>query len=295
MRLPEEDTKLFYKLYNPLVVYANRRSGVLEGIDSTEDLGWLSTDEIRKVREALYGHPELIDLFVAENPEGFSAEELEILSGWKNFVSGRFLIFRYLKNYTIFLSMEKPPRAYGVLALNDTFEEIVGPYLPVMVEAVLLPFRDKITYDGVFFSYRITFGGGMRSDFDDLYQEAKSRCGIITSLPFAEREQSDADRLRLYLKSEHSREMHREEIEELISRSPELLTLYHQEMGRIYARRYRKELRGIGLDRGWFAVLEGTIIASGATKSEVERILKKILPAGKRDFVYTFQLGGDRD
>ncbi|GFP31237.1 hypothetical protein, partial [Candidatus Hakubella thermalkaliphila] len=245
-----------------------------------------------KLRDRLYKHPELINSFVVENPLNFSNHELKIISSWKDFVKGRFLIFRYLTSYAVFLDTDEPPKAYGVLALNTTFEEIVGSYLPIMVEAVLLPFNDKIIYDSIFSPYSITFGSGIRRSLNDAYQKAKSRFGIITSLPFSieKVEQSDADKLRFYLRSEHNRKMYWEEIEELINKDPNLLTLYHQEMGKIHARTYGKRLREIGLTNAWFAILEGITIASGATRDEVERILQCILPTGKRKFVYIFQL-----
>lgn len=83
--------------------------------------------------------------------------------------------------------------------------------------------------------------------------------------------------------------MYWEKIEELIE-DPELLKLYHQEMGKIHARTYGKQLREIGLVDAWFAILEGIIVASGKTKDEVKQTLNKILPAEKRDFVYLFHL-----
>lgn len=169
---------------------------------------------------------------------------------------------------------------------------MLGPYLPIMVEAALLPFNNKIIYDSILISYRITFGSSIRRSFNEAYQEAKSRFGIITSLPFLPEkvEQSDADKLRFYLRSQHNREMYREEIKALIDGNPDLLTLYHQEMGKIHARTYGKRLREIGLRKGWFAILEGITIASGATKDEVEKVLERLLPPEKRKFVYIFQL-----
>jgi len=291
MRLSKEEVELFYKLYHPLIVYVNRKFNVIKGINSPEDFKKFPIEEINKIRDRLYKHPELIDSFIAENPLNFSHKELKIISSWKNFVKGRFFIFRYLKKYTIFLDADEPPKAYGVLALNSTFEEIVGPYLPVMVDAVLLPFNEKIIYDSIFSAYSITFGGGIKRWLNDAYQEAKSRFGIITSLPFEakRKEQSDADKLKFYLRSERNRERYREEIHRLIA-NPELLILYHQEMGKIHARTYGKRLREIGLTNAWFAILEGVIIASGSTKNEVEQILQSILPAEKRKFVYIFQL-----
>jgi len=292
MKLSKEEVGLFYKLYHSLLVYVNKKFDIVKSINSPEDFKRFPIGEINKLRDRLYKHPELINSFVTENPLNFSTSELNIIRGWKDFVKGKFLIFRYLKNYTIFLDPDEPPKAYGVFALNSTFEEMVGPYLPIMVEAVLLPFNDKIMYDSIFVPYRITFGSGIRRSFNDAYQKAKSRFGIITSLPFSPEkvEQSDTDKLRFYLRSERTREMYWEEIEELINRNPNLLTLYYQEMGKIHARTYGKRLREIGLTKGWFAILESMTIASGATRDEVEQILQRILTPEKRKFVYIFQL-----
>lgn len=191
--------------------------------------------------------------------------------------------------------MEKEPqKAYEVLALNSTFEEMVGPYLPRMVDAVLLPFNNKIIYDSMSSPYSISFGGGIRRSFNDSCQQARSRFGIITSLPFsgAKLEQSDANKLRFYLRSERNRQRYSEEIWNLIEKDKELLTFYHQQMGKIQSRSFGKRLHEIGLTNGWFAILEGTTIAGGATRDEVERILQNIVPPDKRKFVYIFQLKG---
>jgi len=291
MKLSKENVELFYKLYHSLWVYANKKLKVVDDINSPEDFWKCSLEEINKLREGLYKNPQFIDSFIVENPFKFVSEELKIVKSWKNFVKGKFLIFRYLKNHTIFLDIDEPPKAYGVVALNSSFEEMMGSDLPIMVEAVLLPFKNWIIYDSILPSYSVSFGGGMCRSFNNTYQEAKFRYGIITSLPFSEVvEKSDADRLRFYLRSESNREIYEEEINDLIHKDPELLKVYHQEMGKIHARRYGRDLREMGITSGWFAILEGMIIASGATKEEVERILASILPDEKKDFVYIFQL-----
>ena len=38
-------------------------------------------------------------------------------------------------------------------------------------------------HDGLFTVYRISFGPGIRQEFNEKYQEAKARLGIVTSLP----------------------------------------------------------------------------------------------------------------
>ena len=291
MKLARKDADHFFKLYLSLLAYINRKFNKVEGLTSPDDFISVTRDQQFEIKEALYQHPELISSYISENPDRFSADELDIVSGWVNFVQGKFLIFHYLKNYTIFLDTGKPPIAYGVLALYDDFQSMIRYPLPVMVEAVLLPFCGGIITDGLISLFRITFGGSLRQDFHEAYQEARSRFGIITTLPFTAKslEQSDEEKLKLYLKNEHNRELYWNEIVYLSGKSPELLRLFHQEMGRINARAYSKRLRDIGIDQGWFAIIEGIIVAGGTTRNEVERVVRDLVPEGKRAFVYIYQ------
>ncbi len=88
------------------------------------------------------------------------------------------------------------------------------------------------------------------------------------------------------------REKYWEEIEKLIKKDSNLLTVYHQEQGKVHARTFGRRLSGIGLRNAWFAILEGEIVAGGSTREEVERILDVIIPEEKRNFVYVFHLSG---
>ena len=96
---------------------------------------------------------------------------------------GDFYVFRYLKQYAVFLTAKAPMKAYGVLALASPFEEVVGPDLPVFVKGVLLPINGRIIYDGLLSTYRISFGPGIRRSLNADFKRAKDTYGIITSLP----------------------------------------------------------------------------------------------------------------
>ena len=73
-----------------------------------------------------------------------------------------------------------------------------------------------------------------------------------------------------FLKSEYSRDFHYEEIQEKIQNNPDLMALFSQEMRRVQARKYRKKLKEIGIKEGWFAIIEGIIIAGKQYQKEVE-------------------------
>jgi hypothetical protein len=292
MKLEKEDVDLFYKLHSHLLAFANQRLKILKEIDSADAMISVAPEEKIKLRDALYKNRELIDEFVKSNPDKFNKEELSIISSWEDLLEGKFYIFRYLKKYTVLLSSGSPNKAYGVLALRTDFDEMIGPYLPVLIETVLLPFKGQIIYDGLLSGYPITFGGGARRSFAEAYEEAKASYGIITSLPFRESsaEQSDEDKLKFYLKNESNRELYQQEIWALTRKNKNLLILYHQERGKFHARSYGKRLRELGFSNVWFAILSGMIIASEKTKDGLEVQLDNIVPEDQRELVYIFHL-----
>lgn len=186
MQINPKDGRLFYKLYSALMFYVNKNLKVIKKpVADAKAYAQLSLESRKKVRDAFYAKPALLYEFMDENPARLKADELEIVSGWKHAIFGKFYIYRHLKRYTVFLrSTDNPNKLYGVLGLADPLEEVVGPYLPILAEAALLPIKGQIIYDGLLYCYSISFGGGFRSMLNDEYKQSKERYGIITSLPF---------------------------------------------------------------------------------------------------------------
>ena len=184
MNVTFDEGKLFYDLYAALLSYVNRKLNVVtEQFSDSREYTATQPEARTAIRDALYDHRELIDQFVAENPAQLSADELEIVGSWQHALVGKFYVLRYLSKYTVFFSSQGAPnKAYGVLGLADPLEKVVGPYLPRLITAVLLPFKGRIIYDGLVSGYNITFGGGIKRSLNEDYREAKETFGIITSL-----------------------------------------------------------------------------------------------------------------
>ena len=181
MNLSLEDAQLFFDLMWGLQHYVNQQSGTLKNIQTAAEYGKLPTEKKLKVRAALWKSPNLIDDYLKENPESLSPEHLGIVRSWKGFIKGQFFILRHLKKYTIFIGNKD--QVYGVVGLIDSLEEIVPSYnLPSMVDAILLPFKGRIIYDGLLQGYNVSFGSGYRSDLNYIYSVAKQKERIITSL-----------------------------------------------------------------------------------------------------------------
>ncbi len=186
MLLDPQELDLFFRLHRAIMFFVNQRLKVIPNQIATPDAFSALSPQIRlKVRDAFVENLDLIDVFVAENPAHFAEDELDIVRSWRHLVHGKFYVFRELAKYTVFLSTTDPAIAYGVLALSQAFEELVGPNLPVLTQTVLLPFRDKIVYDGLMNSFNISFGPGIRRGLNESFKEAKARHGIVTSLPLS--------------------------------------------------------------------------------------------------------------
>jgi hypothetical protein len=100
---------------------------------------------------------------------------------WKGFISGNFHIFRYLKGYTIFIG--EGSSVYAVLSITEPFQDVLhGHPTPINVEAVLLPFKGCIVYDGMLKMYPIFFGKNIRAELNDTYMRAKQNGLIIATL-----------------------------------------------------------------------------------------------------------------
>jgi hypothetical protein len=186
MLLEPQDVELFFRLHRTLMFFVNQRLKVIpDKIASAEEFAALSPEVRLKVRDTLNAHLDLIQLFVDENPAHLSDDELDIVRSWRHLVAGKFYVFRELKKYTLFLTTTDPAIAYGVLALSQPFEDLIGPYLPVLTQTVLLPFKGVIVYDGLMSSYNISFGPGIRRGLNECFKQAKERHGIVTSLPMS--------------------------------------------------------------------------------------------------------------
>lgn len=247
---------------------------------------------IKPSRDRIYEKPALIDRFVRENPRELNAEDLELARGYKNFKKGMFYIYKTLKKHAVFVDDD---RAYAVLALADPINQVLGGMrLPVAVNAVLLPFKDKIIYDGMLSSYNIYFGGGIKSTLKLKYEKVTAQYGLIESLPIsaAVKNQSfdAADKLELYMKTAASRDRYYYEIENLVEKNPGLQNLYTHLWGKVNARALKKRLKEAGVKGYHFAVYFDTVLTSAKTKAATEKQATAMLGKGKAEGVYYFKL-----
>jgi len=292
--LEKTDIDLFYRLYSTLLCFVNKQAEILQPKTlSPNEFMVLPVGERVKVRDALYKQKEYIDQFIkSEDAKEFNSEELAIINGWKHFKKGTFYIYKHLKNHSIFLDDSSgKEKAFAVSGIFDPIEDMF-PTPPVLVETVLIPFKDRIIYDGFFMGYSIYFGPGIRKRLKDSYEEAKHNFDLITQLPIHTEKESkndDIEKLKFYMKNKSNRDNYWNEIVALSLKSTELTNIFYQEMGKANTSHFSKQLKRVGLEKKWFEILDNTVVASGVTKDHLQNNIAEVIPKDKVDRVYIFK------
>ncbi|MBI3800884.1 MAG: hypothetical protein HY268_28405 [Deltaproteobacteria bacterium] len=196
MLLPSEDAALFLRLYPALLGFVAGRLGGIEGIHDLASFHTCAREAKAKVRDQLYENLHLLDAYVSENPDGWSDAELELIAAWHRVRRGTFIALRDLKKFTLLLDEHEPPRVYGVLGLTTELADMMPFPLPVMLQAVLLPWKGQIVCDGLIVPYNVILGGGIRRNAEESYRQAKIESGIITILEETDAAESAAPVLR---------------------------------------------------------------------------------------------------
>jgi len=180
MNLSQNEVEIFYKLWYSLIWGINEKHQIVPAFKKPVYGERVNEEPFISVRSKLWENPQWIDDFLRDNEFGELTEtEYGILKDWRNnFIKAQFLIMKHLKIYSVFMTFESPAKLYGVCGISNPIKETAPYDVPYMVDAVLLPFKDKIIYDSFLGAYPVSFGKGYRDSFKKAYDEAKKIVGI---------------------------------------------------------------------------------------------------------------------
>jgi hypothetical protein len=180
MKLSEADSRLFYKLFFPLLDFANQKFKVNE-LKKLTGAKSLNPAKVKEIANAVWENPSCIDEYVEKNETSLNDEEKQILLSWKKSISGRFVLERHLKKGSVFIGEHND--VYLVKGIISSFEEMFWfQKPPIAMDITILPFKDCMITDGLNLPLNITFGGGIKSILKNAYMDAKKEERIITQL-----------------------------------------------------------------------------------------------------------------
>ncbi len=293
MRLTEEEYYQYLNLHIPLIHFVGQQKGLISSSTTLEEFLSYPSEDKYPVRNAFYENIDMSEEYIEKFSNSLSKEDKEIIRGFKDFKQGTFYVVKLTKKNAHFLGEKY---VYAVHALGDPFQMFWGKNLPVMIQTVLLPFKGKIIYDGMFSSYPVHFGKGIRDSVKNSYVMSEGKFGIINELPIEVSGNSSTSysvekHLLLMMKTKSSREYNWDEILDLLEAHPELEPVFYKEKGRINSRVKKKELRLLGIQKRWFAMYDDTIIQSGKSEKELSAAIEKLnIDKSKRQGVYYFKI-----
>lgn len=169
--ITENDKKLFYKLYFALLEFTNKKYNINSNVKIYKQQG-INPYEIKDIIEKFWENKNNIILeFTNKNSYNFNKEELEIIDGFKKGIRRIYIIGKFDKEYTSFITEDK---IYMVKGLTSNIDEIISyKDLPYPIITTLIPFKGNIIYDGILEALGISMGNGFKEQLDKEYNTLK--------------------------------------------------------------------------------------------------------------------------
>jgi hypothetical protein len=182
-RLPPDDVTRFYRIWHALLRWTNARKGVSPGAEAP-----YHPQQALPIRDALWADDGLRHAWIDANPDNMPSADLALVRSWDHRMAGSFIVFKHYAGHTVFLH---EGQGYAVLGLTDPLRDML-PVVPHFVEAVLVPYEGRITYDGLIAGFPISFGAGIRRNLADEFRRIQERGELHHSLgPAAEASPAD--------------------------------------------------------------------------------------------------------
>jgi hypothetical protein len=185
MHLIDSELNLFFKIWFDLLWIINTKHNIIDlhekPVYGTNFI--IPFEGFFKISSALWDNIHWFDEVLSDNNNGMTNEELEILTAWRfNYIKNDFVVLKHLPKYSIFVLAENPEKIYGVYGLSDPIKFMLPCKPPIMVHAVLLPFKNKIIFDGCLKIFTTTLSPDYKSSLNMVYEKIKAKNSIIIQL-----------------------------------------------------------------------------------------------------------------
>ena len=184
-KLSRDDRLVFFSMWYALLEYVNRKLNL--GLEFDLEVGLPKIEVIMQVRNKLWEEPSLISKFISDSDDIYEIkpEGVQMLKSWQNqHLSDTFMVVKYTSDHAVLMPFESEgaPVFYGVKGLESSIAEVLDYKIHTIVNAVLLPFGDKIIYDGLVASYSLVFDKDIYASISKSYEEAERELRIIRQI-----------------------------------------------------------------------------------------------------------------
>ncbi len=180
MKLSKAEYYTYLKVHHKLMFFAGRRTGLLEKELSFND--FLHEDFSLKTdcRNILVNDISHIYKFAQKYKDRMLPLEKMILNGFKNFVKGKFFLYKSYQEHSIFLNLNSG-LFFKVYPLIDNFPSIL-PQIPCYLYVVLLPLKNIIIYDGFLLTSEVEIEEKIIEEVSKNYKIERKNDNIIKKI-----------------------------------------------------------------------------------------------------------------
>ena len=178
--LSQGEHDLFYEIWLGLLSFVNEQKKIIKTTNKLLTLDNLPPVAAYEIRTELWNYPDFINDYLMTTM--LSEEKIYILKSWReHYLKGLFIVAEYKPEHTLLkhMDMQTDGRVYAVKGISEPISQVLQSKIPITIEAVLLPFKDKIIYDSIMNPHPFDLGDLLSNMFIEIYEKA-IRKGIIT-------------------------------------------------------------------------------------------------------------------
>ncbi len=287
LSLIESDRDEFLYLQKNLILFTNEQFGIYKKFKTIENLNLNDqadiADGIMPIRERMYNEKNL-DAFCKANKK-LTDQQIEIVYSWRLVYSDNFFIIKHLKNQTVLIT-SKEDKLYGVVGISSGLDQFFpSECLPIMINAKLLPFKEKIVYDGFFGYHNIFFGGNITKNLLSAYNKIKGTQGILsqpsssTYLKDLHIEKSDAELIQYDVKQSLKDKSFPQTAWQLAKKDENNRIVFEHEYAKYYSRYQKSSLAAHNeIKPMHYAMYRDCVIGVSETKKSLIEFCQKHYP-----------------
>ena len=174
MVLSDEQARLFYDLWIPLLDHVNQKYGLVKELYGMNSPKGLPLESVKKITKKLWENISVIDEYLNLQSKKMTTEQVSIIEGWKKVVHGRFIVERHLKFGSVLVFCDGNDEVYIVRGIYSSWRELLDGFpMPQIVQTSLIAFDNVIIHDGIVQPYGICLGKNMADEARQIYLKAK--------------------------------------------------------------------------------------------------------------------------
>lgn len=297
LSLHESDRAEFLFLQKHLVLFTNEQFGIYKKFKTIENLNLKDQTDIANgimpIREKMYDEKNL-EAFCKANKK-LNDQQIAIVQSWRLVYSDDFFIIKHLKDQTV-LMPKKEDKLYGVVGISGGLDQFFpSECLPLLINTKLLPFKEKIVYDGFFGYHNIHFGGNITRNLLSVYNKIKGAQGIIsqpdpsTSLENLTICKSEAELIQYYVKQSLKDRSFPQKAWQLAKKNENNRVVFEYEYAKYFSKYQKSSLAEHNeIKPMHYAMYRDCIIGVAETKKSLIEFCQKYYPEITR-YVYIFK------